>query len=74
MNKEKLKDLILSFCQDVIFQYHGENACINPYNKNKFEVGYGDKAKIYTDIDELMDDKFYDGKSLNQISESLDIE
>lgn len=74
MSAKDLKDLILSLTQDVTFQYKGEYACINPWNSQKIEVGYGDKVKIYNNIDHVMKDKFYHGKSLEEISEELDIE
>lgn len=74
MKANELKDLILSLTQDVTFQYDGEYACINPWNPNKIEVGYGDKVKIYSNIEDVMKDKFYKGNSLEEISEELDID
>lgn len=74
MNANELKKLILSITQDVVFEFHQKTACINPFNKDKFEVGYDNKAKMYTDIDVLMNDKFFDGFSLNDISDQLEIE
>lgn len=74
MSADDLKQLILSLTQDVLFDYQGMSACINPWNIHKFEVGYGDEVKTYTDIDDLMSDKFFNGKSLNEISENLVID
>ncbi len=71
MKTNELKELILSLTQDVTFQYAGEYACINPWNPNKIEVGYGDNVKTYSNIDDVMKDKFYKGKSLEEISEEL---
>lgn len=74
MSPKKLKELILSLTQDVVFEYKGKYACINPWNPKKIEVGYGDEVKAYTDIEDVMNDKFYDGKSLMEISEQLNID
>lgn len=71
MNKDKLRSLILSFLQDIEFSYNNKDYCINPYNKNKFEVGCGDNVIIIDDIDKLMTAKIFDGECLNDISNSL---
>lgn len=73
MSKKELMELILSLTQDVIFEYNGAVACINPWNESKFEVGYDGKAKTYDNISDVMNDPFYHGKSLSEICEKLDI-
>lgn len=74
MNAQDIKNLIVSIVQDVVFEYNNKTCCINPYNKHKFELGYGNKVKTYNDIDDLMNDKIFKGKSLYDIAESIDIE
>ena len=74
MKPENLKELILSLTQDVIFEYDGAIACINPWNEAKIEVGYGDKMKTYDNINDVMSDTFYHGKSLQEISEQINID
>ena len=73
MSKKELMELILSLTQDVIFEYDGAVACINPWNESKFEVGYDGKTKTYDNISDVMNDPFYHGKSLSEICEKLDI-
>ena len=73
MKMKDLRDLILSLSQDVIFQFDGKTVCINPWNEHKFEVGYGDICRVYNNIDMLMVDKIYNGKSLNEISEQIEL-
>lgn len=73
MKANKLKDLILSLTQDIVFDYEGESACINPWSDCKIEVGYGDNVKTYDNIDDVMEDKFYHGKSLSEICENLNL-
>ena len=74
MKPNNLKELILSLTQDVVFEYDGAVACINPWNEKKIEVGYDDKMKTYDNIDGVMNDPFYHGKSLQEISEQLNID
>ncbi len=74
MKPDDLKKLILSLTQDVTFEFEGEYACINPYNSKKIEAGYGGKVKAYGDIDEVMNDNFYHGKSLKDICSQLQID
>lgn len=71
---EQLKDTILSLTQDVVFVYNGITCCINPWNTSKFELGYDDTVRVYDDIDELMNDEIFDGQSLNDIADNIDIE
>lgn len=74
MKAKDLKNLILSLTQDVVFEYDGTIACINPWNESRIEVGYDDKVKTYNNIDDVMNDPFYRGKSLTEIAETLNIE
>lgn len=74
MRSKELESLILSLTQDVTFLYDGVYACINPWNSKKIEVGYGDITKTYDNIRDVMQDKIYHGKSLEEICEQLDIE
>lgn len=74
MKPKNLKELILSLTQDIVFEYDGAVACINPWNETKIEVGYDDKMKTYDNIDDVMNDPIYHGKSLQEISEQLSID
>ena len=82
LNSEEIKnlipndydELILSLVQDVVFEYDNKTCCINPWSRTKFEVGYNDIVKIYTDIDDLMNDTIFDGRSLSDIADEIEIE
>ena len=74
MKSKDLKNLILSLTQDVGFDYDGAVGCIYPWIEHNFEVGYDNKVKTYDNIDDLLDDPFYHGKSLSEIAEELDID
>ena len=74
MKSENLKALILSLTQDIVFEYDGGVACINPWNETRIEAGYDDKVKIYDNIDEVMIDPLYHGKSLQEIAEQINLD
>lgn len=74
LNSEEIKKLILSLVQDVVFEYENKTCCINPWSRTKFEVGYNDIVKIYSDIDDLMNDTIFDGRSLSDIADEIEIE
>lgn len=73
MTANDIKNIILEFTNDVVFYYGDENACINPWSESKFEVGFRDKMKTYDNIDALMNDPFFDGKSLNEIAGEIEL-
>lgn len=74
MSPKELEKLILSLTQDITFVYDGIYACINPWNPQKIEVGYGDIVKTYDNIQDVMQDDIYHGKSLAEICGQLDID
>ena len=72
MTPEQLREEILSLTYDIQFEYKGVNGLIMPYSKKDFVLCYGDDDKRYTDIDDVMSDKFFDGKSLSEISQEVE--
>lgn len=71
MKAKEIRNIITSFLNDVMLDYHGDVIFVNPWNDNKFEFGYKDIDKTYTSIDELMSDKIYNGKSLTEIASEV---
>ena len=72
--KNKIKKIISDCCNDVLFIYNGKKSGITSTVKNSiptFQVWYGEKTKEYNDIDSVMSDNFFDGKSLNDLSETV---
>lgn len=60
---------------DVSFNYNGKSAGIFPEVHDSvptYVVCFGDDEKVYSDIDEVMSDKFFDGKSLAEIAEIVE--
>ena len=76
MTAKDIKDAILEFTDDVIFYYGDESACIVPICKNSidsFRVGWRDNVKTYNSIDDLMSDRIFGGKSLNEIAGEIEL-
>ena len=72
MNADELRDEISEQCNDVSFNYNGKSAGIFPEvidSISTYVVCFGNEEKKYSDIDEVMSDKFFDGKSLAEIAE-----
>lgn len=72
MSADELRYEIEGKIEDVSFIYNGKTSGIIPkFDRlpHKFFMWYGDKEKEYSNIDELMADKFFDGKSLEEIAE-----
>ncbi len=75
MNSEELKNEILNFA-DIAFEYNGKPSGITndtADSKAYFEIWYGEKTKRFDDPDELMKAKFFDGKSLEEICDGLEL-
>ncbi|MCI8569724.1 MAG: hypothetical protein HFH39_11720 [Lachnospiraceae bacterium] len=72
MSAEELRVEIADEVNDVEFIYNGKRSGIIPQFETStptFLVWYGDVEKVYSDIDDVMSDKFFDGKSLAEIAE-----
>ena len=70
MTKEMLRDIIADCCNDVIFVFEDKASGITSEVHNyipTFQVWHGNDSKDYSDVDELMSDKFYSGKSINEL-------
>ena len=73
MTVNAIKNKILAFTDDVILNFRSEEIFINPWNENKYELEYKDIYKIYTSIDDLLQDKIYGGKSLIEIAAEITV-
>lgn len=71
MMSDKIKQRIGEIASHFTFEYKGKNAGVDPFSKNKFDMWFGDYDKTATSIDEVMNDKFFDGKSLSEIADEI---
>lgn len=71
MTPKQLREEILSLTYDIQFEYKGVNGLIMTFSHKRFVLCYGDDDREYTNIDDVMSDPFFDGKSLNEISQEV---
>lgn len=74
MSKTELKNIISECCNDVLFSYNGMASGITSTVSNykpTFQVWHGDKTKEYSDVDDVMEDSFYSGKSINDLIDKI---
>ena len=75
MTLRNLKKIISDCCNDVIFTYNEKMSGVTSEVHNRiptFQVWHGDSIKEYSDVDEVLTDKFYSGKSINELIKIVD--
>lgn len=76
MSLKKLIDILNDCCNDIAFSFGGKQSGVMPEvanHKKTYHVWYGEKTKDYLSVDELVNDRFFDGKSIKEIFNELDI-
>ena len=59
------------------FEYNGKRCGIEPETSDSnttYAMWYGETWKDYSDIDDLLSDDFFDGRSLRDIFDSVDVQ
>ena len=77
MNKDELKQIISDCCNDIVFSYNNMPSGVTSEVENSiptFQVWHGEDTREYGNIDAVMNDPFYSGKSLNDLAEKIDID
>lgn len=70
MTAKLMRDVIQDCCNDVMFTYKHKASGITSEVKDYaqiFHAWYGSETKDYNNVDELMADPFFDGKSINDL-------
>lgn len=77
MTAKELKKIISSCMDEIYFSYNGKSAgaCaeVTSY-KPTFTLWYGNDTKEFDNIDDVMSSRFFDGKSLNELANVVEIE
>ena len=73
MSLNEIKDYISSLCSHLTFVFHGKSCGIDPISSDHFDMWYGDNAITVTSIEEVMKKPFFDGQSLQDIVDEIDI-
>ena len=73
MSAKDLRDWIESLTDDIEFRFNGLFGSICPFNRHDIALCYNGIAVTAHSIDEAMSTPFIGGKSLDEISDQLDI-
>ncbi|MEG0897330.1 MAG: hypothetical protein RR867_09440 [Ruthenibacterium sp.] len=77
MTAQKIQTRIAEICTLFGFEYNGKVGNIDPYylSEGQFEflLFFDGEEKTVTSIDAVMNEPFFDGKSLNDIAEDITI-
>lgn len=65
--KKYLSDLI----GHITFEYNGYSCGVDPITLNSFDMWYGDNVITVDSIDEVINNNFFDGKSLKDIFDDI---
>jgi hypothetical protein len=71
-----LKSEVAKDYQDIYFRYKGKRCGIESTVDGPiiiFTMWFGEKWKDFSDIDDLVNESFFDGKTLRDICDKLDI-
>lgn len=65
--KKYLSDLI----GHITFEYNGYSCGVDPITLNSFDMWYGDNVITVNSIEEVINNNFFDGKSLKDIFDDI---
>lgn len=77
MKNIDLKNIIGSYCNDVLFKLNGKSCGVTSTVSDfipTFQAWIGNETMETNDLDELMSSKFFDGNSLQELSQEISIE
>ncbi len=75
MNRSELKQIIQDCCNDVLFTYNNKRSGITSEVKDyvpTFYAWHGSEMKDYSSVDDLMADKFFSNKSINDLTGTIE--
>ena len=73
MKAQELKKWIDSLTDDIEFSYEGTHGSICPISRAEIYLSYGDTTYDAKSIDDAMGAPFFNGKSLNEISDTMEL-
>ena len=72
MKEAELQSRIESLFSHILFRYQGRDCGIDPISRTDIDVWYGDEARNFTSVEEVMRTPFFDGKTLQDICGEID--
>lgn len=74
MTAIEIKDYVGSLVSHITFEYNNKNCGVDPFRKDCFEMWYGNEVMTATSIDEVLTTPFFEGKSLNEIANVIELD
>ncbi len=71
---ENIYDYLNKLTSHVLFTYNGKNCGIDPLSHTEFDVWYGEKTEKFTSLADVFAVPFFDGKTLAEIFNDIDLE
>ncbi|MCD7893242.1 MAG: hypothetical protein LUG60_06000 [Erysipelotrichaceae bacterium] len=72
-NKDDLYNDIDSLFADIEFSYKGIDGSICPFSRDDISLSWGDNEKSFNSVSSLMKNPFFNGESLNDIYNKIEI-
>ena len=72
MKINELKDRIAEIVTQTTFTYNGKSCGVDPMSSTEFDMWYGDDFVTVGSIEEVMNTKLFDNKSLTDIFDDID--
>lgn len=70
-----IQECLEEMTSHILFDYNGKHCGVDPIRRERqYDMWYGEEVFSATSVDEVMSVKFFDGKSLNDISDEIEIE
>lgn len=73
MTRKELYEYINSLAGDIDFEYGGLHGAVCPFSPEDISISFGHEERTHTSVDDAMNDKLFNGKSLNEIADQLKI-
>lgn len=73
MMADQIRDRISEICSHFTFDYLGMTCGVDPLSQVCFEMWYGEKIETFRSLDEVMNTPFFDGKTLAEIADEIEI-
>ncbi|MBQ3337495.1 MAG: hypothetical protein IJG80_08840 [Selenomonadaceae bacterium] len=73
MTATALKEQISKMYSHILFEYDGKDCGVDPLARNEIVVWFGEKNLTAHSVDEAMQVKLFDSKSLNDIAKEIEV-
>lgn len=74
MTALEIKNYLADLVSHLTFNFNNKDCGIDPLAKDNYEMWCGDNIMTAKSIDEVMNTLFFDGKSLNDIANMIELD